>query len=85
MKDLEKQHLVKGALGTLDLVLEKLEDVALQTKLKELQKAAGKGVGKLPVKPVDTRCVEWPFCVELPLFHVPGGLRNCTPWSLCST
>ena len=44
LKDLEGKPLVKGAMGTMELLLEKLEDVSLQDKLKGLQKAAGNGV-----------------------------------------
>lgn len=49
---------MRSATQTMDGLLETLQDRQLQIKLKEVQKAAGKGEGKLPIKPVDTRCFE---------------------------
>lgn len=55
LKDIEDTPLVRGAVQTAENVIEKMEDRELQIKLKDLQKAAGKGEGKLPIKSVDTR------------------------------
>ena len=55
MHDLESTPLVRGAMATLESILSKMENREIQIKLKELQKAAGRGEGHLPVKPVDTR------------------------------
>lgn len=60
--DLEDTPLVRSATQTMDVLHDKLQDRDLQIKLKEVQKAAGKGEGKLPIKPVETRCF---LCVGL--------------------
>jgi len=55
LKDLETTPLVRGSLAYMDTVLQTLEPPQMQDKLKELQKAAGKPQGKVPLKPVETR------------------------------
>ena len=56
LNDLEATPLVRAAVSTMNTLLEKCDDRGIQVSLKELQKVAGKGEGKLPIKPVDTRC-----------------------------
>ena len=47
LADLEDTPLVRGSLQTMETLLETLEARELQIKLKEVQKAAGHGEGKL--------------------------------------
>ena len=70
LKDLEGTPLVRSAVSTMEGLLERLENVELQDKLKLVQKVASgnKEEGCLPVKPVDTRCVymhTWPTVPSL--------------------
>ena len=55
LQDLEATPLVRGALQTMERVLESVGSKERQDKLKEVQKVAGRREGAIPVKPVDTR------------------------------
>jgi hypothetical protein len=57
LNDLNETPLVKAAEKTLTSILDQCEDREVQKKLKGLQAAANLGEGKLPIKPVATRCL----------------------------
>ena len=56
MADVSNTPLMKGAIATMEGVLEQLGDRDVQNTLKALQKAKTGNEGALPVKPVATRC-----------------------------
>jgi hypothetical protein len=81
LHDLEVTPLIKGALVTMEKLLESLSGKESQDKLKEVQKAAGRPEGSVPVKPVDTRyqCIfRYCFC---PNVLYADGPQRCIAWS----
>lgn len=65
LTDLSETPLVRNSMATLNRVLEFTEDPEIQKTLKELQRSAGRGEGKIPIKPVETRCSR-AMCLTLP-------------------
>ena len=55
LHDLESTPLVRAAMATTESVITYCSQREVEEKLKDLQKAAGKSEGKLPLKPVETR------------------------------
>jgi hypothetical protein len=69
LKDLETTPLVRGALATMDSLLEKLDNPEKLDKLKSLQQAANGTEGSVPIKPAETRLVtNWKIVLHCHFF-----------------
>ena len=62
--DVSDTPLVAAAMRTMEAILEECQDNNTQDRLKAMQCAAGKPLGKLPLKPVETRYSRCTFFLD---------------------